>query len=93
MKKKALGIIMALVLVIGSSIPALAATVYYKGDAVYWNYGRKLAVISFSEVQTTIYEHSATANATSSGWKNPGVVAYAEQFVGTGTAVAYWNCR
>lgn len=30
MKKKALGIIMALVLVIGSSIPALAATVYIK---------------------------------------------------------------
>lgn len=64
-----------------------------KGDAVYWNYGRKLSVFSFSEVQTSVYEHSATANSTSSGWQDPGVKAYAQQFVGTGTATAYWSCR
>ena len=92
-KKRALGILMALTLTVGSAIPAMAATVYYKGDAVYWDYGRKLGVFSFSEVQTSVYEHSATANSTTSGWQDPGVKAYAQQFIGTGTATAYWNCR
>ena len=31
--------------------------------------------------------------ASWSGWKNPGVEARASQFVGTGAATAYWNCR
>lgn len=95
MKKKAIGILAALTLMVGSAIPAMAAaeTVYYKGEAVYWDHGRKLGVFSYSEVQTSVFEHSATANSTTSGWKDPGVKAYAQHFVGTGTAVAYWNCR
>ncbi len=70
-----------------------AGTVYYKGVAVNWEHGRKWGVNSFSEVQTHVFEHSATANSTFSGWKEKGVVAYAEQFVGLGKATAYWDCR
>lgn len=93
MKKKILTGLTALSLCVMSAIPAMAATVYYKGDAVNWDHGRKMGVISYSDVQTNKYDHSATANSTCSGWKSPGVRAYAQQFVGTGTASAYWNCR
>lgn len=72
---------------------AAAKTVYYKGTAVYWEYGRRWLVYSYSKVQSTVYEHSATANSTSSGWKDPGVLAEASEYVGGGTARAYWNCR
>lgn len=34
---------------IGSSVVS-AATVYYKGSAVYWDYGRTAAVFSYSNV-------------------------------------------
>lgn len=93
MKKKIMGLALALAITFVGAVPAMAATVYYNGDAVYWNYGRTGGLWSFSEVQTSIYEHSATANSVSSGWKNPGVVAYAKDFIGTGTAYCYWNCR
>ncbi|MFQ9514244.1 MAG: hypothetical protein ACLRZ9_00305 [Eubacterium sp.] len=93
MKKKILGITMVLALTLVCAIPAFAKTVYYNGNAVSWDYGRKLGVYSYSTVQTGLYEHSATANTTFSGWKKPGVKAHAEQLVGLGTATAYWNCR
>ncbi len=28
-----------------------------------------------------------------SGWKTPGVTAHAQQWIGSGHAVGYWNCR
>lgn len=93
MKKKILGITLGVVLTLVGAVPAMAETVYYNGDAVSWDHGRKLAVYSYSAVQTSIYEHSATANTTSSGWIEAGTKAYAQQFVGTKTATAYWNCR
>lgn len=93
MKKKTFTGLLTLVLCSMTAIPAMAATVYYNGDAVNWEYGRKWAVYSFSEVQTSLYEHLATANSTSSGWKDPGEVAYADQYVGGNRATAYWNCR
>ncbi len=72
---------------------AHADTVYYKGSAVYWDYGRWLGVWSYSEVQSSEYEHSATANGNSSGWQQPGVKASAKAWIGTNRAEAYWNCR
>ena len=41
----------------GGSI-ASAATVYYKGSAVYWNYGRTVGLWSYSHVQSGVYEHA-----------------------------------
>lgn len=76
----------------GGSIVS-AATVWYKGTAVYWNYGRAVGVWSYSNVQTGVYQHSASANGAFSGWKSPGVEARASKFIGTGTAEYYWNCR
>lgn len=93
MKKRALTLVAALSLMVTSAVPAMAATVYYKGTAVSWDHGRKLAVCSYSDVQSTVYEHSATANTTSSGWKKASVKAHAQQFVGAKQATAYWNCR
>ncbi|MBQ5475958.1 MAG: hypothetical protein IIT65_15100 [Lachnospiraceae bacterium] len=93
MKKKFLTVVTALSLVAATAIPTFAATVWYKGSAVSWDYGRSLKVYSYSNVQSSVYEHSATANTTSSGWKLPCDVAKAKQFVGTKTATAYWNCR
>lgn len=93
MKKKILTGLTVFSLCLMTAIPAMAATVYYNGTPVNWDYGRKLAVYSYSDVQTNVYEHSATANSTSSGWKAAGVRAYAQQYVGTDTATAYWNCR
>lgn len=93
MKKRVLTLVVALSLMITSAVPAMAATVYYRGSAVSWDYGRTMAVFSYSDVQSSVYEHSATANTTSSGWKKPSVKAHAQQFVGTNKATAYWNCR
>jgi hypothetical protein len=93
MKKRAIALMATLTLVFTTGIPALAATVYYNGSAVSWDYGRKMAVFSYSDVQSTIYDHSATANTTSSGWMEPGIKAHAQQYVGFSTATAYWNCK
>ena len=95
MKKKMLVLMAALLIM--ASVPgivhATSKTVYYKGSRVYWDYGRTWGVYSYSEVQTHRFDHSATANATFSGWKRPGVLARASQYVGFGTARAYWDCR
>ncbi|WP_129045554.1 hypothetical protein [Companilactobacillus metriopterae] len=69
-----------------------AETVHYKGYNVSWEHGRTWGVNSYSRVMTSKFRHSATANTTFSGIKAPGVVAYAQQNVGTGTATAYWRC-
>jgi hypothetical protein len=92
-KKITTAALIAVGLVVGGAGAAQAATVYYKGSAVSWDHGRSWGVTSYSDVQSSVYEHHATANTTASGWKKPGVVAKASQFVGTGTATAYWNCR
>ncbi|MDD7464977.1 MAG: hypothetical protein PUK59_01860 [Actinomycetaceae bacterium] len=88
----AAGCVCASLLGVGAGA-AYADTVYYKGSAVAWDHGRWAGLWSFSDVQSTVYEHSATANTTSSGWQQPGVKASAKQFVGPGKATAYWNCR
>ncbi len=93
MKRKVLALVATLTVLATSAVPTMAATVYYNGSAVSWDYGRTLGVFSYSDVQTSLYEHSATANTTFSGWKKPGVKAHAQQFVGTKKATAYWNCR
>lgn len=97
MKNKKRVPLLLVVIMILTSIPGIvyasSETVYFNGDPVHWEYGRKWGVYSFSEVQTHKYEHSATANSTFSGWKEPGEVAYVSQFVGTSTARAYWDCR
>lgn len=93
MRKKMIGFVLGITIALGCALPALAKTVYFNGNAVYWDYGRKWVVYSYSEVQTSLYEHSATANSVSSGWEYPGVVAYAEDFIGKNTAYCYWNCR
>jgi hypothetical protein len=92
---KNLFMVLVVVLTFGAAIPALATstTVYYNGTPVAWEYGRSILVNSYSKVQSSEYEHLATANTTSSGWQKKTVLASAEQFVGTGTATAYWNCR
>ena len=93
MKRKILALVAAVTVLATSAVPAMAVTVYYNGTPVSCDYGRTLGVYSYSTVQTSVYEHSATANTTSSGWKKPGVQAHAQQFVGLNTATAYWNCR
>lgn len=93
MKKKILKSLAVLSLFSLMAIPALADTVYYNGDAVLWNYGRKMKVFSYSQVQTSQYQHSATANTACSGWKEAGVEAYASKFIGNGTAQCFWNCK
>ena len=55
--------------------------------------GLDVGVWSYSNVQTGVYQHSASANGAFSGWKSPGVEAHASKFIGTGTAECYWNCR
>lgn len=76
----------------GGSIVS-ATTVWYKGTAVYWDYGRTAGLWSYSNLQSGVYEHSASANGTFSGWQSPGVEARVSKFIGTGTAECYWNCR
>jgi hypothetical protein len=93
MKKKAIAVLMAIVLTTACAVPALAETVYCNGSAVSWDHGRSNLFYSYSNVQTGVYTHSATANTTFSGWKQPGVLASASQLVGIYPATAYWNCK
>ncbi|MFV0381874.1 MAG: hypothetical protein ACK5KR_06610 [Breznakia sp.] len=59
--------------ILAMAAPAYAATVYYRGSAVSWDYGRSLSGLwAYSSVQSGIYSHSATINTTFSGWKKPG---------------------
>ena len=91
MKKKIIKSLSVLSLCCLVSIPALAETVTYNGTNVYWDYGRKWKVYSYSDVQSSVYEHSATANGKFSGWEDPGDEAYVEKFIGTATAQCYWG--
>lgn len=93
MKKRLLSVGLAFILAISLAIPVFAETVYYNGDAVYWDHGVNIFRVCYSNVMSGEYKHSATANETFSGWQEPGVLAEAKQFVGTGRAYAYWNCR
>lgn len=71
-----------------------AETVYFKGTPINWEHGRKYGVYSYSDVYTRYYDHAATANNIFSGWKAPDEgSAYAQKFVGTGSATAYWDAR
>lgn len=94
-KKKIVGLMAALLIM--ASVPgivhAASKTVYHKGYAVYWEYGRAWGLYSYSEVQTHRFTHSATANGTFSGWEKPGVLAKASHYIGLGTARAYWDCK
>lgn len=95
LKKRILSAMAALLMVVSANgmVYATSQTVYYKGTPVNWEYGRKWGVMSYSEVQSHVYEHCATANNTFSGWQKKGIVAEASQFVGLGTTRAYWDCR
>ncbi len=93
MKKKVITLILAVVIAIGCAVPAAAITVYYNDTPVSWDYGRSWGLWGYSKVMSNVYEHSATVNTTFSGWQDPGELASATQFVGTGTIYAYWNCR
>lgn len=77
----------------GAPAIALADTVYYKGSAVYWNYGRNAGVFGFSDCNSAHYEHHSSCNGYTSGWKNPDVLSQAWGFIGTDTLEAYWSCR
>ncbi len=92
-KKGMLGILAVSVFGIALPVVSEAATVYYKRTAISWNYGRSLGVTSYSTVQSGVYAHSATANSTFSGWKNKGIQAHAQQWVGKGQTIAYWNAK
>ena len=93
MKKRLLSVGLAFILAISLAIPVFAETVYYKGDAVYWDYGVTPWRVCYSKVMSSQYRHSATANKICSGMQAPGTLAEAKQFVGTGRAYAYWNCE
>lgn len=70
-----------------------AQTVYYKGAAVYWNYGRNAGVFGFSDCNSGVYEHHSSCNGYTSGWKEPDDLAQAWGYIGTDTLYAHWNCR
>lgn len=92
--KKILTLIVVTLSLIGiSGGIASAATVYYKNSAVHWDYGRLAGLWSYSNVQSSVYDHSATANGVFSGWRAPGSLASARAYIGTGQAQCYWNCR
>jgi hypothetical protein len=59
MKKriKALVVTLVVMFTLALAAPAFADTVYYKGTAVSWDYGRTLVVYSYSDVQSSYYEH------------------------------------
>ncbi|MDO4680678.1 MAG: hypothetical protein Q4A55_05445 [Aerococcus sp.] len=92
-KKMVSATLIALTLFGAAETIASAATVYYKDTPVYWEYGRRAGLWSYSDVQSHHYEHSATANGAFSGWKPTGTEAYITKFIGTGTAECYWDCR
>lgn len=93
LKKPLTVAVLAVTVALSGTAVAFAETVYYKGTAVSWDHGRTWGVWSYSDVNSKYYEHASTANTTFSGWKAAGVNAHAEQFIGTATATAYWDCR
>ncbi|MGV9188424.1 hypothetical protein ACTOVN_01045 [Arcanobacterium canis] len=85
---------LASMMLVGGVGAAYAHTVYDKGTAAYWDHGRTWGAWSYSDANSGRYEHRATANSTSSGWKAKNVRAHATHWVGvTGMAHAYWDCR
>lgn len=94
-KVKFVLIAMALVMCVGA-VPAIVSaentTVYYKGTPVYWERG-KSGIYSYSNVQSGRFEHRATANSDTTGWKAVNVFAKARDTIWFGTAVTYWDCR
>lgn len=98
-KFKKTAITLALLLVVGLATPAavnaVSKTVRYKGVAVYWEYGRTMSQLwSYSQVGTHKFKKRARANGATSGWKKAKAPdAYAEKFIGTGTARCYWYCK
>lgn len=74
-------------------VEAASASPVFKGKRISWSYGRIKGTYSYSAVQTGYFQHSATANQTFSGWKQKGVLAYAQQNVGWHRATAYWACK
>ena len=76
-----------------SATPVLANTVYYKGSAVEWDYGRRAGFWGWSHVQSGSYTHATTVNGTFSGWKKPGRRASVDKYIGTSTLQAYWSCK
>lgn len=93
-KKTVVAALLGAMIVMSGPAIALAETVYYNGTPVYWDHGRKWGITSYSDVQSHVYDHAATANDTFSGWVGPNDGhAYAEQPVGVFPAVAYWDCR
>ena len=68
---------------------ALADAVYYKGSAVFWNYGRNAGVLGFSDRNSSACERHSSCNGYVSGWKEPGTLAQAWGFIGTVALEAY----
>lgn len=92
-KKFLVTVLFGCLLCFGATATAYAYTVYYKGSAVFWNYGRNAAAWGFSDCNSQSYEHCSSVNGYSSGWKDPGVLSTAWGWVGSNTLEAYWDCR
>lgn len=92
-KKSVILALLCCALCFGGPTAALARTVYYKGSAVFWNYGRNAGVYGFSDCNSQTYEHCSSCNGHVSGWKDPGVLSQAWGFIGASTLQPYWNCR
>lgn len=92
-KKSIVIALLCCLMCVGAPALALADTVYYKGTAVFWNYGRNAALVGFSDCNSAYYEHHSSCNGYVSGWKKAGVLAQAWGFIGTNTLEAYWSCR
>ncbi len=92
-KKSLVAAALCTALCAGVSGAAVARTGYYKGSAVYWNYGRNVGLVGFSDCNSQKYEHCSSVNGYSSGWQQPGTLSQAWGFVGPSTIQAYWNCR
>lgn len=95
MKKKTIALFVTVLTLAVSSIAVFADSPIFKGEAIYWDYGRCgfLWTSSYSDVQTTLFWHSATANSDATGWIEPGTLAHAQCYIGTKTAHCYWNCK
>ncbi|WP_321971662.1 hypothetical protein [Paratractidigestivibacter sp.] len=91
--KKSIAALLCVSICAAAPVAALADTVYYKGTAVYWHYGRNAGVWGFSDCNSAIYEHHSSCNGYESGWMEPDDLAQAWGYIGTDTLEAYWSCR
>lgn len=76
-----------------SATPVCAKTVYYKGSAVEWDYGRTAGLWGWSHVQSGTYTHGTTVNGKWSGWQSPGIMASVSKFIGNEKLQVYWSCK